>query len=160
MRVALLVALAAAVVALPSCESDGPQFSDSPSAASIAFSTEGDRLDIAYEKCPGDPVPDISVSEDASPDGEGPPVQWTVTQRTSFPDGAFFIATRPSGAGDLPPAEDASVSVVVDFEDPVEVHGLRINDLPASEGDEVLTAEGETRTRAGVRSDVAKTCEG
>ena len=154
MRRATLACLAAAVAVLVSCESGGPQFSDSPSAASIAFTTEGDRLDIGYEKCPGDPVPEVGVSEET----EGPSLRWTVTERVRFPDGAFFIATRPSGGDGLPPAADAHLSVVIDTDDPVEVHGLRISDLPASDGDDVLTGEGETRSRDSWRAAVAETC--
>ena len=154
MRRATLAALTAAVAVLVSCESGGPQYSDSPSAASIAFSTEANRLDIAYEKCPGDPVPGVGVSEET----EGPSLRWTVTERVRFPDGAFFIATRPSREDGPPPAADARLSVIIETEDPVEVHGLRISDLPVSDGDDVLTAEGETRSRDSWRAAVAETC--
>ncbi len=157
MRRAILACLAPTVAVLVSCQSGGPQFSDSTSAASIGFSGEADRLDISYEKCRGDPVPGVSVSEDLG--GEGPPVDWNVTQRVSLPEVAFFIATRPAGI-DGPPVEDASLSVVVDVEDPVEVYGLHIGDLPASDGPDVLTAVGEERARSDWSAEIAESCDG
>ena len=143
--------------------STGPGFSDAPEAAHVALSQEGGVADVHYATCRRSETPKLQVWEEAE-DGRR---RWATFFRTGSGRSAYWLTRREDGVTyqrnerqELGPVEDARITIYLTPEgsERVEVVDLPLADLPDSEEEEVLLADGSTAERSAWLESTSEGC--